>query len=875
MSNSAIESVATPTWTRIAPLAQLCRFVAPLRNRPDSEHELTINRLALSGIVFSYLVIASMFGSTSAVEMLRTDGILFLLYYIISIGFFLHILYQPNVSVVRRVLGILIDLGMFSYGMHIGGEATAPFFPIYLWVIFGNGFRFGIPYLVAAAATGLVGFGLVAIATEFWQQHQSLAIGLLASLVFLPVYVSSLIRKLSAAKQQAEDASKSKSLFLASVSHELRTPLNAIIGLSDLLMDTRLDPEQQDMTHTIGRSGRVLLSHINTILDFSRIEAGQTPTNNVEFDLHAAVAEVRKMLTSQASLKNVRLALHITPRTPRFVRADLRHLNEILVNLLGNAVKFTDKGFVVIGVDAVTRSENKARLRFEVTDTGIGIAPKAQARIFESFVQADETILDRFGGTGLGLALVKQIVELHGGEIGVVSAPGAGSTFWCEIEFQIPAASAAPAARYDGAVVLLSDDSTVRERLAAAGADVKTADSLAAARDATAQLIEAGKRPVVIVDERLVDSDLDEAARTLIGPRPSMEPSLILLSKEPLEGMLTTPTRSQFVTALTCLFDEEALNAALRIASSRDAVDRQPDAGTLGKGGRKLKVLVAEDNRTNQKVISKILERAGHQVKIAENGEAALDALSSQSFDIVLMDVNMPVMNGIDTTKFYRFASLGQPRIPIVALTADATPEMDVRCREAGMDICVTKPIEPARLLELIEAMVPRSDADGAAPALVMPTSDLTDISAHHQFQGLAPTAVNIRVLDDLKTLGGADFAGELVAQFFNDSGDVLHDLAAAVAEGDVQQFRERAHALRSAAANVGAQGVYEMCLSWREIGSRELAAQGEAYMERLRAELERVRTLLDGYLAGHESAPFLAPAEEEPRENAETGTAH
>ena len=866
MQQSVAESIAKPSWMGISPVPRLCKFMAQLRQRPDSEHELTINRLALSGIVFSYLVIASIFGSTSAQEMLRTDGILFVAYYIISIGFFLHIIRNPDISVTRRLLGILIDLGMFSYGMYIGGEATAPFFPIYLWVIFGNGFRFGIPYLVAAAATGLVGFGIVAVTTEFWRGHQSLAVGLLASLVFLPLYVSSLIRKLSAAKRQAEEASKAKSLFLASVSHELRTPLNAIIGLSDLMMDTRLDAEQQDMTHTIGRSGRVLLSHINTILDFSRIEAGQTPTNNVDIDLHAVVAEARKMLTSQASLKNVRLAMHITPRTPRFVRADVRHLNEILINLLGNAVKFTDRGYIVIGVDAVARTDKSARLRFEVTDTGIGIAPKAQSRIFESFVQADETILDRFGGTGLGLALVKQIVELHGGVIGVQSELGVGSTFWCEIDFDVPAAETLAAVRREAPIILLSDECRLHEMLVAKDAEVTMVDNAAAGRDVATKLMEAGRRPIVIVDESFIGDDLDATAKTLIGQRPAMEPTLILLESGATNAMLAGPARSQFVTALARPIEDVDLNAVLQIASGRDDLDRGLDtAGTLGKAGRKLAILVAEDNRTNQKVIAKILERAGHQVKIVENGEAALDALTSHAFDMVLMDVNMPVMNGIETTKLYRFASLDKPRIPIVALTADATPEMDVRCREAGMDGCVTKPIEPARLLELIERTVPRA-SDDPATIVAMPSSDLTDFSAHHQFQGLAPTAVNIRVLEDLTTLGGADFAGELVTQFFNDSGDVLRDLEAAVAEGNVQQFRERAHALRSAAANVGAQGVYEMCLSWREIGKRELTSQGEAYMERLRAELERVRCLLDGYLAGNESAPPVAPAANENR---------
>src|SRR5712691_1087013 len=429
MTEAAGRRATERSHWRFAPLAKLR---ARLRNRPDSEHELTFNRLALSGIVFGYLVVAGALGSAAAQDMLRTNGVYFALYYAVSGAVVCHILYRSGTSRVRRMLGILFDIGMFSYGMYIGGEATAPFFPIYLWVIFGNGFRFGIPYLAAAVATSLAGFGIVVLTTEFWQAHQSLGAGLLASLVFLPLYVSTLIRKLSAAKRQAEEASKAKSLFLASVSHELRTPLNAVIGLSDMLLGSRLDAEQKDMARTIGSSGRSLLALINSILDFARTEAGHMPKSGAEFDLHALISEVRKMLAVGADAKNVRLSVHISPRVPRLLRGSRQHVNDILMNLTANAVKFTERGYVVVGVDAVGPTGERVRLRFEITDTGIGIDPKAQARIFDSFVQADETIIDRFGGTGLGLALVKQLVQQHGGEIGVHSTRGIGSTFWCE-----------------------------------------------------------------------------------------------------------------------------------------------------------------------------------------------------------------------------------------------------------------------------------------------------------------------------------------------------------------------------------------------------------------------------------------------------------
>ena len=344
--------------------AMLSALRARLRNRPDSEHELTINRLALSGIVFGYLVIAGLLGSTGAQDMLRTEGIYFALYYVVSVGFFCHILYRPGTSPTRRILGIFFDIGLFSYGMYIGGEATAPFFPIYLWVIFGNGFRFGLVYLAITAAASVAGFGTVVLTTEFWREHQALGLGLVASLVILPLYASTLIRKLSAAKRQAEEASKAKSLFLASVSHELRTPLNAIIGLSDLLKGSRLDAEQSDMVHTIADSGRSLLALINSILDFARIESGHMPRTSSDFDLHKLVFEVRKILAVQADAKNLRLAVHMAPGVPRMVRGSRQQLGDILMNLTANAVKFTERGYVVISVDATSDAGSRHRLSY-------------------------------------------------------------------------------------------------------------------------------------------------------------------------------------------------------------------------------------------------------------------------------------------------------------------------------------------------------------------------------------------------------------------------------------------------------------------------------------------------------------------------------
>ncbi len=848
MGGAARHSVHRPIPSPFRSLPVLAKIAAQFRGRPDLEHEMTINRLVICVLIAGYLVIALAFGATDVREPLIAIGI----YSAFSIGFFVHILVQPGVCEPRRVLAMCVDIGMLSGGIHVGNEVTSLLYPIYLWIIFGNGFRFGQRYLFLATALSVAGFSLVVFVTEYWLAHLYLAVGLLGGLIILPVYASTLIHKLSAARQQAEEASQAKSRFLTSVSHELRTPLNAIIGLSELLRDTTLDSDQQEMTRTIGTAGRSLLALINSILDLARIEERRIATQDVEFDLFALLADVQSILAVQAHAKSVRLALHVTTRTPRRVTADRRHLEEILVNLGGNAVKFTERGSVVIAVDAVGPGACGTRLRCEVTDTGIGIAPEAQSRIFESFTQADETIIDRFGGTGLGLAIVKQLVEFHGGQIGVESTPGTGSTFWFEID--VAAAESAPSAlaRPGAAVVVLSADPTLTTLMQADGGAVRIASSPQHARALIASLRTQGVRsPVAVVQAGLADASA--LAATIIDGEIADAPALILVCDDPVDGMLPQGLRSQFVTSLVRPLDPARLAEAISIAARNE--ERAHGGARVEEGAerrRRLAVLVAEDNRTNQMVIGKILARAGHEAHIVADGEAALEALSARDFDVVLMDVNMPVINGIEATKLYRFASIGSDRIPIIALTADATAEARQRCEKAGMDACLTKPIEPARLIEMIEAIVPeRAEGTGAAPQR---SEAVANISDHPKFRPGAAQSLDRQTLDDLEAMGGREFVGELAAQFAADAASLVRDLNGAATAGDAELFRDRAHALRSSAANIGARAIYDLCLAWRQIGSGELSEHGPEHVNRLHEELERVRAALDQYVATHQS---------------------
>lgn len=827
-----------------------------LKNRPDGEHEMVVNRVVISALILIYLGVASLFGAQVPYEAVLLTS----LFFGISFAFLAHMLYQPGVSVPRRVIAMCSDLGFLSWGIHAGDEALSLLYPIYLWVIFGNGFRFGLKYLFGAMLIAVAGFSAVVATTEYWALHTKLAYGLLGGLVILPLYAATLIKKLQAAKNEAEQANKAKSLFLASVSHEFRTPLNAVIGMSDMLRDTKLNAEQLDMTQTIRGSARSLLAQINDILNYSRIEAGQMPDQSVDFDLHAVLGQVRSMLVAQAKEKGVRLSLHVGPHTPYKLHGNSRALQDALTNLTANAVKFTERGSIAIAAGLIEQKDGTARIRFEVTDTGIGIAEEAREKIFQSFTQADESIVDRFGGTGLGLAIVKQLVERQGGTIGVDSKPGEGSTFWFELSYQIGTNEGAGSIPdlSDTRVILLAcnDDSAteITRMLEASRATVGVARTADQACDQFAVPEASGiRRTVVIVDGDQLQAGSASVGTTLNKMNGGTNLSVVLLTAEPVTGLLPFPNRFDFASVIPKPAELSALGAALRIAKAGDAAGIDEEGNVdHEQPARKLSILVADDNRTNQKVIGKILERVGHDVSIVENGEQALDAMQVKAFDIALMDVNMPVLNGIEATKLYRFASLGKPRLPIVALTADATPETKQRCEEAGMDACVIKPIEPARLLNIISSIV--SEKQVSDQEAFSESETVKRIASHPKFKTSDVSPIDVRALADLEALGGTKFVDELIADFDRDTETLLEELKQSAKSFDVNAFREQLHAMRSGAANIGARRIYKMCLSWRHIGERELEQRGTDYLAKLGDEFGAVRAALKAYSARRRS---------------------
>jgi two-component system, sensor histidine kinase RpfC len=834
-----------------------------LRGRPDGEHEMTPNRIVLSASVALYLSIAGWAGDAAAAAASQATREALIIYLIASVMIFAHILWKPQVSAGRRLWAMASDFVMISYSAAVGGVGTGFLYPFYLWTVFGNGFRFGAPYLYAATVMANAGFLAVLYTTGVWHQLLGLSIALFSGLILLPLYAARLIRKLSEAKRQAEEASRAKSAFLASVSHEVRTPLNAIIGLGALLHDQLCDPESKRMVTTIVSSGRSLLNLINSILDFSRIEAGRMPSKIVQTDLYEAMERLKAMLAAQAMPQALTLAVHITARTPAHILADYGHIEQILINLAANAIKFTEKGFVVISVDGIDQQGQRIRLRFEVSDTGIGIPADALDRIFESFVQADATIIDRYGGTGLGLAISKQLVNLLNGRMGVESTVGRGSTFWFEVDVtSISTDDKQPEIGETGAV-LFSRDDEFSAPLENAGMSV-----IRAARPEEVELAVLasqdtfGHQPVVFVDHREL-ADAPECGVNALSCLRDIASGAILVMDQPGVSELSVPLRSIFATTLVRPVDENTVRRAVRLArlAQNDLRADHEQAEILAPAAGPLSVLVAEDNRTNQMVIVKTLERMGHCATVVNDGEAALDALVKNRFDLVLMDVNMPVMNGIEATKLYRFSNIGQPHVPIIALTADATTDAWARCREAGMDGYVTKPIEPARLMDVIESVLGHPVAIQEQNVESSTVSFMADRVAESKIEDL----IDQNALADLESLGGHAFVFDLVSQFSKDAAALLSSLRAAVEEENVQRFRDAAHALRGSAANLGAAKVFESCMALRAVTPAQLALDGEAKVARLVSDVDhaievlktRVEALGDNALMNRKAQPL------------------
>lgn len=638
------------------------------------------------------------------------------LYFVLSgihmawyIGILAHVIWRPELQRKRAYLGILANTSGIAFAIYLSGDPTTPLFLVYIWSFLSQGTRYGDRSLAIASVLSMVSYSTVAGVLRGWNE-QPLEVGfILLFLMILPLYQFLLLKRLYGAKKAAEDANRARGAFLATMTHELRTPLSGVIGMAGLLDDTRLDNEQRGYVEAINNSASVLQALIGDILDLSKIDAGKLELNNDPFDVREALIGVCRVLENMALEKQIELVCQVDSDVPATLMGDELRVSQVLFNLIGNAIKFTSQGEVTVSASLQsTHAELAApHVMISVRDTGIGIPKDKLSQIFDSFWQADSTTTRRYGGTGLGTRIASDLARLMGGVIGVESQEGAGSCFWVRLPILDPTLSAPPSSPR----VLLGRQVVCIERNATAALALQDAlESIgmeATLLDDVDVLPSLGSGASGMEFVVLCDSprgvDLPRIAARVREQLGTAIPIVFL--HYPMRPLADT---GDCTAVLSKPFSYRELWSALEQLATRGEVAKDaPEEAVahLEKAASGARILVAEDDHINGKLIHSLLVRDGHQVTLMRDGESALQAARSSHYDLALIDLRMPRMDGLDFTRAYREyeqASADSRHMPILALTANAAEEVREECLAAGMDEFLTKPIDPRTLEQVL-----------------------------------------------------------------------------------------------------------------------------------------------------------------------------
>jgi two-component system, sensor histidine kinase RpfC len=630
----------------------------------------------------------------------------------------------------RRLLGNWLDVVGTSVFLSLAGDIGVVLIGVYLWVTFGNGFRFGRKYLFHSQIISILGFLIATQVNPYWTDHQAIVYGFLIIMVALPLYVAKLINRMHEATHRAEieslratEASLAKTQFVANMSHEIRTPLNGIIGISTLFKTTPLNADQRDLLKTLESSSKLLLSLLNNVLDFTKIEERKFTVESVAFSPEEAVNDSLEIFRAQANSKGIQLGASVS-NTIGTLKGDAFVLRQVLANLLGNAIKFTQQGSVTISATALLEDAERSTVRFEVIDTGVGIPADKQSKVFESFTQADASTTRKFGGSGLGLTIAKHMVEEMGGALHFQSTEGIGSRFWFDL---------------------------VLEKVA--------------------------------YSEAIAES----------------------------EAIATTDPLSRI----------------------------QPNA-------KPLNILVCEDESTNQKIITRLLSLPGHQVEVVANGDDMLDRLEQSKFDLVITDLNMAGISGIDALKIYRFTQPNDKDTRFILFTADATTGARESAADAGFDAFLAKPIDAATLFNTIESILnlaPNTAAQWMNDALspVHIESDLAEDNLQ----------LDLDTLKELEKIGAGDelFMHRLLRNYLSDSVKLIYKIETAVKQKRYGELHDYCHAIKGNSLSIGAVQLASTTEMIGKLDSSTPPAQALEMLNNLNSDFSKLTLSVEDYL--------------------------
>lgn len=639
--------------------------------------------------------------SATTLVALNTENITPILYFLIitypSIAILLLIHSRLNTNPIkkRQIFSLLADVSGTSLSVYLTNDVGAVFIGVYLWLVIGYGLRYGRTMLIVTYLSSLVGFVAASLLSNHWQDNLVTFYGLLFTMVTIPMYALILLNRLKDATNKAESANKAKSQFLSHMSHEIRTPLNGIVGACSLLATTPITKDQKKLFDVVHSSSELLVQLVNNVLDISQIESGKIVSKAASFNLEDLVSNTVSLFGPQAQAKNILLSYHIASDTPLMLQGELLHIKQVLVNLIGNAVKFTETGSVAVNIKVTKQTESQASVLFEIVDSGIGIEESAIKTIFESFTQANSSIKNKFGGTGLGTTISKNLIAFMGGNLTVESQLGVGSKFWFEIAL----------------------DKTNEHQIEHNLVNTQTSSS-----------------------EILVFSDFKKPAKKQI---------------------------------------------------------------------KSYRILVADDNEVNTMIITQILLQQNHQVDVVKNGELALDKLRDTDYDLMILDGNMPVMGGMEVIQIYQALNIGQPQIPVIMLSADATLETIESFNEVGISAYLTKPIQIDLLVQTIEEVVTQSTFKTAE---VIDYSDAKQDNAKLDNQN-DTLLLNVTRLDSLKQLDtNSRFIEKLILDFMADTEQRVASLNTYTKTRDFTKIKACGHTITGSAANVGADELTRLC---------------------------------------------------------------